>query len=343
MSRLPIAVALVLVILPAAMASGADVQILVGRSVVGTHTEGVVVTTPDTVSTAVGRAEILFADGALLHVDADTRVRWAAAGPLTLDEGRILLKSGMGGWLEVVLPFARVTLAPGGSYGFLVDASHGRLLVSVAEGSADLRTSAAQATLPSSRLAVLTDESSRIVATSFEPAPWDTFLRWSRARVSALVLSARQPDARVASATVIPLGPGGFQEPGPVSGPAPSYTGGDVIWYGGSAVLGWPVPRGGGARERWDRRADPYAPRYEPHYEPRPYGGAREPGRPGREGMRRTGPAIPAPAPRELPPAIPPTPAQTSRPARGGAGRLPWPGALPTGARPPDATASPRR
>jgi len=342
--RLLVALAFVLAASPApALASDATGQIVVGLAVVGTHTEGAVVATPDAVATGTGRAEILFADGTLLHVDAESSVRWAAAGPLALDNGRVLLRTGTGGWLEVVLPFARATLAPGGAYGLLVDASHGRLLVTVMAGGADLQTAAAKATLGPSELAVLTGPTSRIVATAFEPAPWDTFLLWSRARQSARILAAAQAaDLQVGGATVIPLGPGGFRESSPSNeSVAPSYSGGEAIWYGGSGIVGWPVWGYGGGRDGWDRRRDPYAPYYEPHYEPYPYGGARGPRGEGRGGPGRTGPATGAP--RELPPAIPPVPAQPPPPARGGVGKLPSPGVPPSGARPPGGSAAQHR
>ena len=334
MSRLLVALTLVLL---ASLAPDASAQILVGRAVVGAHTEGTVVATADAVTTSIGRAEILFADGTLLHVDADSSVRWEAAGPLALDNGRVLLRTGTGGWLDVVLPFARVTLAPAGAYGLLVDASHARLLVTVMAGGADLQTSAAQATLGPSEMVVLTESTSRLVVTAFEPTPWDMFMLWSRARLSARVLAARQADLQVPGATVIPLGPGGFQESGPVAAPAPSYSGGEGSWYGGSGYDGWPVWGYGGGRDWSDKRRDPYAPHYEPHYEP--YGGSRGTRSEGRGGPGRIGPGRGAPTPPELPPAIPPAPVQTPPPARGGVGKLPAPGLPPAGARPPGGSA----
>lgn len=311
-------------------ASRGDAQVLVGRTVVGTYAEGAVVAVGDAVATTIGRAEMLFADGTLLHVDADTRVRWAAAGPLTLEHGRILLKSGMGGWLDVALPFAQVTLAPGGSYGFLVDASRARLLVSVTAGSADLRTSTAQAAIGPSQMVVLADVSSRIVVTAFEPPAWDAFARWSRARQSARILAAAQAGGEPApGSSVITLGPGGHYAGGPVSAPAPAYPGGEVIWYGGGGVVGWPTWGYGGGRIGRDRRRDPYAPRYEPRYEPFPHGETRGPRGDGRGGPGRTFPTTGQEAPRELPPLTPPPPAPAPPRARGGAARLPSPGAPP--------------
>lgn len=327
MPRLPVVASLVLALLPAPLsASQGDAQVIVGLTAVDTYAEGDVVAVSDAVSTTMGRAEILFADGTLLHVDANTRVRWAAAGLLTLEHGRILLKSGMGGWLEVALPFARATLTPGGSYGLLVDASRARLLVSVTAGSADLQTSAAQASLGPLQMTVLTDQSTRIVATAFDPAPWDSFPNWSRARQSARILAAaRVGEGGAAGPSAITLGPGGYHEAGPVSAPVPTYSGGEVIWYGGSGVAGWPVWGYGVGRDDWDRRRDPYAPRYEPRYDPYPRRGTRHPGGEGRVGPGTPGPAPGARTPRELPPVIPPAPPPTPPPARGGVGKLPPP------------------
>lgn len=328
MSRLPVVASLVLALLPAPLfASQGDTRILVGRTVVGTYGEGAVVAMDDAVATTMGRAEILFADGTLLHVDADTRVRWVPTGPVTLEHGRILLKSGMGGWLDVALPFAQVTLAPGGSYGFLVDAPRSRLLVSVTAGSADVKTAAAQATIGPSQMVALTDQASRIVPTAFDPAPWDSFPQWSRARQSARILAAAQAgEVQRQGTSVIPLGPGGYYEGEAVSAPAPTYSGGEVIWYGGSTVAGWPVWGYGVGRDDWDRRRDPYAPRYEPRYDPYPRGGVRGPRGEGRGGPGRAGPATGARTPRELPPAVPPTPpTPPPPPARGGVGKLPSP------------------
>jgi hypothetical protein len=313
--RLLVALAFVLAASPApALASDASGQIVVGLAVVGSHTEGAVVATTDAVATGTGRAEILFADGTLLHIDAESSVRWAAAGPLALDNGRVLLRTGTAGWLDVVLPFARATLAPGGTYGLLIDASHARLLLSVTAGGADLRTSAAQATLGPSDMVVITESTERIVVTTFEPAPWDTFLLWSRARQSGRILAAAQAaEWQVPGSTVISLGPGGFREfRSSDAAAAPSYSGGESIWYGG--VVGWPVWGYGGGYDRWDKRRDPYAPHYEP------YRGSRGARGEGRGGPGRTGPATQPPMPPELPPAIPARP-----PARGGVGKLPSP------------------
>jgi hypothetical protein len=289
-----------------------------GGSVVGVYTAGLVSTTPTSVDAAAGRAEVLFGDGTLLHVDADTRVRWVSGRALALDDGRVLVRTGTAGWAEVALPDGRVTLAPGGTYGVLVDAEHERVLVSVGAGRADVESSRGAAAVPlqAMQLVVLTGPDSRPVPTAYVPATWDTFLQWSAARSAELAAAAGAPTRAEYTPRTIPLGRGGAREPttDAASATALSYGGGEAYACcgGGIGSYGYPVwgygfgygyGRGHGMGKWRDPYAPDFAPDYDPHFGPGFGPGGHRGGRnrPGEPGVTPIGPQ-PPPSRVELPP-----------------------------------------
>jgi hypothetical protein len=327
--------------------------------VVSWHVEGEGTATGDAAETRAGRAEMLFADGTLLHLDADTRARWAAKRTLALDAGRILVTTGTAGWLEATLRDARATLAPGGSYILLVDPAHARLLVSVLAGQAVLEAATGVVTLSARQLAFVSGPMAAPVATAFEPAPWDTFLQWSSARQARLAWAAAGPATPAAApGSTIPLGAGGVRA-GDALSEAPAPSSNDYGWTSCGAGCGggwygvpiWVPSYGPGVgRGWWDGKRDPYAPdfapREDPDFSPRFGPGAGRVDRGGRFRDSRSRLPPPQTAPPALPAVKPPPPAAPPRAVAGSAGALMVPGpgrARTAGAtRPAEGKPSPR-
>jgi len=170
-TTLPIVLALSL-----ALAQGSEPRI--------TYVEGSVSLFPDGVRTAGGRAELVLPNGTLVHVDGASAVRFDASGSLSLNDGRLLLRTGTGLPSHLDVPYARLRLAPSGIYNVLADAAHGRLLVSVIAGRIDLEGRYGQSTpIHGGQMVLMTSATSALWATPFQPAGWDRFELWSDARL----------------------------------------------------------------------------------------------------------------------------------------------------------------
>jgi hypothetical protein len=278
-----------------------------------TYVEGMVSLSPEGVRTAGGRAELVLADGALVHVDGASLVRFESAGALDLSEGRLLVRTGASQASELGVPYARLRLAPLGVYSVLADAARGRLLVAVIVGRIDLETQYGQsARILGGQMVLMTSATSAPWATPFQPAGWDRFELWSDARLSTPVAESgmvlnTQPVSPTCSSWMT------------VDNPCwilPAYP---------STLPGVPPYRPG---------PPGYAPHYRPNYEPnfdvRPPGispGALRraaPGGPELNGSGRSDPQLkshPAGQPRHNVPATAPPPAPaTPNPARRGTG-----------------------
>jgi hypothetical protein len=295
-----------------------------------THIEGSVSLSPDGIRTAGGRAELVLANGTLVHVDGASRVGFERAGELTLSEGRLLLRTGNGLAFDLGVPYARLRLSPSGVYSVLADASRGRLLVSVIAGRIDLQTRYGQSVLiPVGHMVLMTNATSAPWATPFQPAGWDRFELWSDARFSAAAWQAGSAShAAIAESGVV-------LNTHPASPTCSSWmTVDNPCWLlpaSPSTHPGVPPYRPG---------PPAYAPRYRPNYTPNynvpPAGlspGSSHPpstGRPEQHGPGG-GAAQPPPSarpnrsagrPRPTPPssASPPAPAATPNPAARGTG-----------------------
>ncbi len=153
-----------------------------------TYVEGSVSLSPDGVRTQGGRAELVLANGTLVHVDGASTVRFDRSGTLSLIDGRLLLRTGNGAPSDLEVPYARLRLAPSGVYNVLADAAHGRLLVSVIVGRIDLQSRYGQSTpIDGGHMVLMTSATTAPWATPFQPAGWDRFELWSDSRLAQAV------------------------------------------------------------------------------------------------------------------------------------------------------------
>lgn len=149
------------------------------------HLGGTGQATAPGVRTAGGRAEIVLA-GALVHVDASTAIRFDGATALTVDDGRVLVRTPETDGLDVAVPYARVKLAPAGVYSLIVDRRRERLLLRVIAGEALLTTEYGSSTRVAARqIAMMTSATSVPWASAYQPVAWDAFEVWSDARIAA--------------------------------------------------------------------------------------------------------------------------------------------------------------
>ena len=150
-----------------------------------TYVEGSVALSPDGVRTAGGRAELVLASGTLVHVDGASTVQFDRTGNLTLNSGRLLVRTSNGAPLDLEVPYARLRLAPSGVYNVLADAAHGRFLVSVIAGRVELQGRYSQGTsIAPGQMVMMTSATAIPWATSFQPAGWDRFVLWSDSRLA---------------------------------------------------------------------------------------------------------------------------------------------------------------
>jgi len=150
-----------------------------------TYVEGSVALSPDGVRTAGGRAELVLASGTLVHVDGASTVQFDRTGNLTLNSGRLLVRTSNGAPFDLEVPYARLRLAPTGVYNVLADAAHGRLLVSVIAGRVELQGRYSQGTsIGPGQMVMMTSATAIPWATSFQPAGWDRFELWSDSRLA---------------------------------------------------------------------------------------------------------------------------------------------------------------
>jgi hypothetical protein len=144
----------------------------------------------DRLRTRNGRVEVLFADGATLHLDANTLVDFQSDELVRLLEGRIRLSipgpdrgdvfyrvDAMAGWAQITAP---------GEYRLSLtgDARSPELELAVIRGQAELATEGGQTPLRAGERAFARAGAAPSYAYVFNSASWDAFDQWSEARRS---------------------------------------------------------------------------------------------------------------------------------------------------------------
>ncbi len=169
---------------------------LVHDGVAETAVAGVMLVEGDIVRTANGRAEIVFADGTLLHLDAGTELEMLSPLRLRLSDGRIMLRVSAAATRAYTIDTqaASVQLEPRGEYGLATDGRLERLELTVARGVAQIVDGAGGAVVRGGEMATIAGPGSRVVLDGFNSARWDAFARWSNDRANGFTtsLSARQ-------------------------------------------------------------------------------------------------------------------------------------------------------
>ncbi len=144
----------------------------------------------DRLVTGDGRAELAFADGALVHLDRNTDARVDLGVRLRVVRGRIIIHTPRdSGPLEVATPAGVVRLEPGGEYDLAASDLDGDTVISAVQGRAALEDGDRD-------VPIATDDQARFDPRDRRPrwaraAPPDEFRHWAAARVEATTRAAR--------------------------------------------------------------------------------------------------------------------------------------------------------
>jgi hypothetical protein len=156
---------------------------------------GTLLSDGDLVRTLNGRAEIVFADGTLLHLDYDTELELLSPVRLRLSGGRVSLRVSPSATPYVIdTHAAAVRLDPRGEYGLTADGRLSRLEVTVARGVAEIDDGGVRTLVRGGELASILGAGGRVLLQQFNSARWDAFERWANERANGFstTASARQ-------------------------------------------------------------------------------------------------------------------------------------------------------
>jgi hypothetical protein len=181
----------------------------------------------DRLVTADGRAELVFADGALAHVDRDTDIRIDLGVRLRLVSGRLAIHTPSGADpLVVAVPSGLVRLDADGEYVLTADDLRGDTEIAVVDGRAVFTLGEVESALSPDDVLIVHPRDPR--PRWSRGIPRDAFLEWSRARTATntsstspapLPASLRPWGSNLAAygswSTMAPYGPVWFPAAGP--------------------------------------------------------------------------------------------------------------------------------
>jgi hypothetical protein len=151
----------------------------------------------DIVRTGNGRAEIVFADGSLLHLSHETQIEFLSPSRLRLLGGRIAMRvSAATTAYAIDTPASSVILDARGEYGLTVDGRLSRLELTVARGVAELADNGTSVVVRAGEMATIAGAGGRPRLEPFNSARWDAFDRWANDRTNGFataVSSSRLP------------------------------------------------------------------------------------------------------------------------------------------------------
>lgn len=143
----------------------------------------------DRIRTEAGRAEIVFGDGSVLHVDEYTTIDLLSDRLVRLLAGRLIatVGTGLAGQLQVDAPAASVRAVSAGEYriALLPRGSDSDLELAVVRGRAELFTDTDVIGLAAGQRAVANAGGSLAGTWPFNSAELDAFSRWSASRLDA--------------------------------------------------------------------------------------------------------------------------------------------------------------
>jgi hypothetical protein len=185
----------------------------------------------DLLRTGNGRAEVVFGDGTLLHLDEAGELEVLSPTRVRLSHGRISLRISPAARAPYVIdtPGGSVALDARGEFGLVADRT-GRLDVSAARGTAEIDDGTQRVVVRAGEQVTLAQPGARAAFRAFNSARWDSFERWAydRSQGSAASPSAsRLPyELRVYSSVLDHHGRWDYYEP---------YG---YVWYP-TVVVGW--------------------------------------------------------------------------------------------------------
>ena len=140
----------------------------------------------DIVRTPGGRAEIVFGDGTLLHLDYNAEIEFLGPDRIRLLRGRALFRVSAAApqHYAVDTPAASLRLAPRGEYGITADDQRGDLDITVARGFIDVDDGTSRASVRPGERMTISAPGARPVFQSFNAARFDAFERWSNDRAN---------------------------------------------------------------------------------------------------------------------------------------------------------------
>jgi hypothetical protein len=140
----------------------------------------------DIIRTPSGRAEIVFSDGTILHLDYSTEIELLAPDRVRLLRGRALFRVSAAAAHDYVVdtPAAIVRLAPRGEYGIGADDQRGDLDLTVARGVADVDDGTSRSSVRAGERFSLAGPGARPLFQPYNAARFDAFERWSSDRTN---------------------------------------------------------------------------------------------------------------------------------------------------------------
>jgi hypothetical protein len=145
---------------------------------------GVVLVEGDQIVTAVGRAELTFVDGSVMHLDQHTQVAIAGPARIRLIDGRISLRTTTAYTAETATGIVHVL--PEGVFELTANASNRDVLVSVVEGDARIESPWGFESVRSTQTAFVSGPTGRPFVTPWIQTRHDSFVQWCNSRYVAI-------------------------------------------------------------------------------------------------------------------------------------------------------------
>jgi hypothetical protein len=146
----------------------------------------------DGIRTGRGRAELVFGDGSVVHVDENTAVDLLGDHRLRVRGGRVVFRASPAADPGYVIdtPAASIRVESRGEYNLFVDDGRRALNLGVGRGVAEIELSSERLVVRSGEEARLDGPGARPVVRAFNSARLDAFDRWSLTRYEGEELSA---------------------------------------------------------------------------------------------------------------------------------------------------------
>jgi hypothetical protein len=181
---------------PANLAFVEGIVAVVHEGVADRGDAGAMIVDGDLVRTGDGRAEIVFVDGTLLHLDRDTELEMLSPLRLRLRGGRVALRVSPAATSAYAIDTQAASLKfdARGEYGVTVDARSERLDVTVARGVVEVEDAGSRTVVRGGEMATVLGAGARVSIQTFNSARFDAFDRWADERTNgfAAAVSSRQ-------------------------------------------------------------------------------------------------------------------------------------------------------